>query len=170
MLSGDEIINAVKKGDIVISPFSVNNVNPNSYNITLGKELYVYEDGVLDCKKKNKLKKIIIPKEGYILNPNEIYLALSNEYTENEVYVPQITGRSSMGRIGIMIHSNAGGGSIGFKGKWLFNISCILPTKVYEGMQIGQLFFFPIIGDSQIRYDGEHSNQKKVKSTILYER
>lgn len=167
MLSGNEIINAVERGDIVITPFNKENVNPNSYNVTLGKELYVYEDGVLDCKKKNKLKKITIPKEGYILSPNEIYLALSNEYTENEVYVPQISGRSSIGRVGLMVHSNAGGGSIGFKGKWLFNISCLLPTKVYEGMQIGQLWFFPIIGEASIRYNGEHYNQKEVTSTSV---
>ena len=170
MLSGMEIINAVEKGDIIIKPFNKKQVNPNSYNLTLGKELYVYENGILDCKKKNKIRKITIPKEGFTLCPNEIYLAMSNEYTENNIYVPQISGRSSIGRVGIMVHSNAGGGSIGFKGKWLFNITCLVPTKVYTGMQIGQLWFFPLIGDSEIKYAGEHFNQKKVKSTILHER
>lgn len=167
MLSGMEIIKAIENKDIIIKPFNKDQVNPNSYNLTLGKYLYVYEDGILDCKKKNKLKKIIIPKDGYILRPNEIYLALSNEYTQNDVYVPQVSGRSSIGRVGLMVHSNAGGGAIGFKGKWLYNITCLLPTKVYEGMQIGQIYFFPLIGDSEIRYSGNHNNQKKVKSTTV---
>ncbi len=167
MLSGQEIIEAVERGDITIKPFNKEQVNPNSYNLTLGQELYVYSDGILDSKKKNKLNKITIPDDGYILSPNEIYLALSNEYTENQVYVPQMSGRSSIGRVGLMVHSNAGGGSIGFNGKWLFNITCLVPTKVYKDMQIGQLWFFPIIGDDSIRYEGEHHNQKKVKSTKI---
>ena len=95
MLSGEEIINAVNNGKIIIKPFTENNVNPNSYNLTLGDELVVYTDNVLDCKKENKTKKIKIPEEGYILAPNTFYLASSNEYIESENYVPQISGRSS---------------------------------------------------------------------------
>ena len=79
MLSGEEIINAIKNGGIEIKPFEEKNVNPNSYNLTLGDELLVYTDDVLDCKKENKTKTIKIPDEGYVLVPNTFYLASSNE-------------------------------------------------------------------------------------------
>ena len=151
MLSGEEIKKAVKKGDIVIKPFDENNINPNSYNLTLGDELVVYTDDVLDCKKENKTKTIKIPDDGYILVPNTFYLASTNEYIENEVYVPQISGRSSIGRVGLSVHMCASSGSIGYKGKWTFQITCLVPTKVYKGMEIGH-----------------YNNSKKIKTSKQY--
>ena len=169
MLSGEEIINAVNNGKIIIKPFTENNVNPNSYNLTLGDELVVYTDNVLDCKKENKTKKIKIPEEGYILAPNTFYLASSNEYIESENYVPQISGRSSVGRIGLSVHMCACSGSIGYKGKWTFQITCVTPTRVHKGMEIGQIYFFPLIGSNGIKYKGHYNNsKKKVKTSKLY--
>ena len=112
MLSGEEIIEAVKRGDIVIKPFSESNVNPNSYNLTLGDELIVYTEDVLDARKENKTKTIKIPDDGYILVPGNFYLAKTQEYTENDVYVPEISGRSSVGRIGLNIHNSSGFGNL----------------------------------------------------------
>lgn len=168
MLSGEEIKKAVKKGDIVIKPFDESNINPNSYNLTLGDELVVYTDDVLDCKKENKTKTIKIPDDGYILVPNTFYLASTNEYIENEVYVPQISGRSSIGRVGLSVHMCASSGSIGYKGKWTFQITCLVPTKVYKGMEIGQIYFFPLIGSNNIKYNGHYNNSKKIKTSKQY--
>lgn len=162
MLSGEEIIAAVEKGDIVISPFNKDNVNPNSYNLTLGDELVVYTEDVLDAKKENKTKTIKIPEEGYVLSPGNFYLAKTREYTENEVYVPEISGRSSVGRIGLNIHISSGFGNIGYKGAWTLQISCVIPTKVYKGMQIGQIYFFPVVGETYIRYKGKYNNKGEI--------
>ena len=49
--------------DIVIEPFNKKQLNPNSYNLRLHNELLVYEDDILDMKKENKARKIIIPEE-----------------------------------------------------------------------------------------------------------
>lgn len=168
MLTGEEIIRAVESGEIVIEPFTKDNVNPNSYNLTLGNELLVYTDDVLDCKKNNKTRTITIPEEGYVLSPNNLYLARTNEYTENEVYVPQISGRSSIGRIGLTVHVCAGCGAIGFKGTWTLEITCATPTKVYPGMQIGQIYYFPLIGDSNIKYQGYYSNDRTINTSKMY--
>lgn len=168
MLTGEEIIRAVQSGEIVIDPFTKDNVNPNSYNLTLGNELLVYTDDVLDCKKNNKTRTVKIPEEGYILSPNNLYLARTNEYTENEVYVPQISGRSSIGRIGLTVHICGGCGSVGFKGTWTLGITCVTPTKIYPGMQIGQIYFFPLIGKSNIKYKGYYNNDKKINTSKMY--
>ena len=168
MLSGEEIIEAVNRGDIVIKPFNKDNVNPNSYNLTLGDELIVYTEDVLDARKENKTKTIKIPDEGYILSPGQFYLAKTEEYTENEVYVPEISGRSSVGRIGLNIHIAAGLGNIGYKGAWTLQISCVVPTKVYKGMQIGQIYFFPSVGDTSIRYKGRYCNNGEINISKEY--
>ena len=67
ILSGKEIEREVKNGNIVINPFNPSQVNPNSYNLTLHNELLVYKDDVLDMKKPNQTKKVVIPTEGLLL-------------------------------------------------------------------------------------------------------
>ncbi len=169
MLSGEEIIKEVENGKIVIRPFDKDNVNPNSYNLTLADEIIVYTDDLLDCRKKNNIRKIKVPKDGYILSPNMFYLAKTNEYTENDYYVPQISGRSSIGRIGLTVHLCSGFGDIGFKGTWTLAITCLTPTKVYPNMEIGQIYYFPLIGEKNRMYKGRYNNQTDIKTCKLYE-
>lgn len=169
MLSGEEILKEVENGNIVIEPFDKKNLNPNSYNITLADELLVHTEDVLDCKKDNPTKKIKIPKEGYTLVPNTLYLARTNEYTENENFACQISGRSSVGRIGLTVHLSAGCGDAGFKGNWTLCITCVTPTKVYPNMEIGQLYYFPLIGEKNIKYKGRYNNKNKINNSKMYE-
>ena len=115
MLSGEGIIEEIKKGNIVIEPFDKECVGPNSYNVHIGNELLVYEDDLLECKKKSKTRKIIIPEEGYILRPGELYLSRTTEYTESNHFVPLLCGRFSLASLGVMIHITAGFGDNGFK-------------------------------------------------------
>jgi len=61
---------------------------------------------------------IEIPPEGYVLEPNVLYLGHTNEVTHTNVYAPFIEGRSSIGRMGISVHITAGFGDIGFNGTW----------------------------------------------------
>ena len=62
----------------------------------------------------------------------------------------------------------ASSGSIGYKGKWTFQITCLVPTKVYKGMEIGQIYFFPLIGSNNIKYNGHYNNSKKIKTSKQY--
>ena len=88
MLSKDEILEQIRLGNIVISPFRQEQINPNSYNVTLNPALEVYDCDVLDVKKDNPTKKIIIPEKGLVLEPNMLYLGRTNEYTETYNLVP----------------------------------------------------------------------------------
>ena len=74
ILSGKEIQRHIGK-EIIIEPFDQSRVNPNSYNLTLHNELLVYENHELDMKKLNPTKRITIPEEGLVLEPNRLYLA-----------------------------------------------------------------------------------------------
>ena len=75
------------------------------------------------------------------------------EYTETHAHVPFLEGKSSTGRLGIDIHATAGKGDVGFCGNWTLEISVKQPVKVYKGMPIGQLIYFPVEGEINVKYD-----------------
>ncbi len=158
MITGKEIKRQVELGNIVIKPFDEKRINPNSYNITLNNKLVVYDDPVLDMKKKNSTHEIIIPEEGLVLEPNKLYLGRTNEYTETTGFVPCIDGRSSIGRLGLFIHVTAGFGDVGFKGTWTLEIQCVQPIRIYPNVEIGQLYYEQIQGE-QTLYSGKYLNQ-----------
>lgn len=141
ILTGLEIERQIKLGRINIEPFKTSRVNPNSYNVTLAPELYVYRDPILDMKKKGDLERIEIPESGLKLEPNKLYLGRTNEYTSTRDYVPLLEGRSSIGRLGLFIHVTAGFGDVGFSGYWTLEIACVQPIVIYPNIEIGQLYY-----------------------------
>ena len=168
MLSGNEIYRQMKKGNIVIEPFDYKNLNPNSYNITLNPKLLVYDCEVLDMKKPNPTKEIIIPEEGYMLETNKIYLGSTNEYTETHNYVACIDGRSSIGRLGLFIHVTAGFGDVGFKGNWTLEIKATQPIIIYPNIPIGQLYYEKVQGKIT-EYSGRYMGQRSARESRLYQ-
>ena len=80
ILSGNEIRNHLGR-NIIIDPFDEKNLNPNSYNLSLHDELLVYEEVVLDMRKSNRVTRVMIPDEGLVLTPNQLYLGRTIERT-----------------------------------------------------------------------------------------
>ncbi|MDR1360925.1 MAG: dCTP deaminase [Rickettsiales bacterium] len=144
--------------DILIEPYDVKCVGPNSYDIHLAPTMLVYENEVLDSKQNNPTKKIEIPEDGLVLQPGELYLGSTIEYTETFNLVPKIDGRSSIGRLGILVHFTAGFGDVGFCGTWTLEIMVQKPVKVYPGMRIGQLYYEHISKDHD-NYKGHYLGQ-----------
>ena len=163
ILSDKKILASIETGDIVIEPYSRASLGTNSYDVHLSKYLAVYVDSVLDAKKHNTIKEIIIPEEGFILQPGTLYLGVTEEYTETHNSVPFLEGKSSVGRLGIDIHATAGKGDVGFCNTWTLEISCVHPVRVYAGMPIGQLIYFAVEGDIENYYNKKQNakyNQK----------
>ncbi len=156
ILSDLRILEEIKKGTIKIEPYDRGELGTNSYDVHLGKWLAVYVDAELDAKKHNKIEYFEIPQEGYVINPLGFYLGVTEEYTETLAHVPFLEGKSSTGRLGIDIHATAGKGDVGFCGNWTLEISCKQPVRIYKGMPIGQLIYFPVDGEIGTTY-----NQKK---------
>ena len=134
ILSGSEILRRMGE-DIEIEPFNQSQLNPNSYNLTLHNELMVYEEVVLDMAKANRVRRIEIPTEGLVLSPNQLYLGRTAERTVTHNLVPQIEGRSSVGRLGLFVHVTAGFGDVGFAGYWTLEIFAVQPVRIYPGRQ-----------------------------------
>lgn len=167
ILSGKEIKNRLGK-EIVIEPFNEKQLNPNSYNLRLHNELLVYDEEVLDMKKPNKVKKIIIPEEGLVLEPGKLYLGRTIEYTATDKYVPMLEGRSSIGRLGLFIHVTAGFGDVGFKGYWTLEIFCVQPIKIYSEVELCQIYYHSVEGDYDKYSSGKYQNNESVQPSLLY--
>jgi len=157
ILSDTRILEEIEKKTIIIEPYNREKLGSNSYDVHLGKYLAMYKDKMLDAKKHNEINHFEIPPEGYVLEPGELYLGVTQEYTETHSHVPFLEGKSSTGRLGIDIHATAGKGDVGFCGNWTLEISCKLPVRVYEGMPIGQLIYFPVDGEVAVKYNSKTS-------------
>lgn len=157
MLSGIEIKNRLNK-DIKIEPFDERQLNPNSYNVCLANELYLYNEEVLDTKKKLTTTRIIIPEEGLVLKPNRLYIGHTTEYTETYGLVPMITGRNSISKLGLNVNAGGGFGNVGFKGTWSLQLIATAPVRIYPNMEIAQIYYEELTGNAN-NYTGEFNNQ-----------
>ena len=155
ILSDTRILEEIEKKTIIIEPYNREQLGTNSYDVHLGKYLAIYKDEILDAKKHNEIEHFEIPGEGFVLLPGQLYLGVTLEYTETHAHVPFLEGKSSTGRLGIDIHATAGKGDVGFCGNWTLEISCKIPVKVYAGMPIGQLIYFPVDGEVAVKYNNK---------------
>ena len=159
MLTGSQIYEEVDRGRIKITPFDKTKINPNSYNLTLNNTLLVYDEDVIDFKKKNKTKKVIIPDSGLVLKPNVLYIGRTNEECYSDTFIPMLNGRSSIGRLGICVHVTAGFGDIGWKGTWTLEIIAFKPVKIYPNIEFCQVSYFTPFGQTHLQYDGRYQGQ-----------
>jgi len=153
ILTDQQILEEIEKGNILIDPFDEKCLGTNSYDVHLGKYLANYIDDVLDARKHNDINVFEIPEDGFVLYPNKLYLGVTKEYTETLAHVPFLEGKSSVGRLGIDIHATAGKGDVGFCNTWTLEISVTQPVKVYAGMPIGQLIYFEVKGEIRNYYN-----------------
>jgi dCTP deaminase len=167
ILSGKEIKKRMGS-DIKITPYNESQLNPNSYNLKLHKDLLVYDNHVLDMKKPNTAHPIELPEEGLTLSPNTLYLGRTIEYTETDNLVPMLEGRSSIGRLGLFVHITAGFGDVGFKGFWTLEIFCVQPIKIYPNIEICQVFYHTIEGEFFKYVSNKYQNNKGVQASMLY--
>jgi len=156
ILSDTRILEEIDKGTIKIAPYQRECLGSNSYDVHLGQWLATYREHILDAKKHNEIETFEIPGEGFVLYPHIFYLGVTQEYTETHAHVPFLEGKSSTGRLGIDIHATAGKGDVGFCGNWTLEISVKQPVRIYKFMPIGQLIYFPVDGEIEVKY-----NQKK---------
>ncbi|MBF4615496.1 dCTP deaminase domain-containing protein [Curtobacterium sp. VKM Ac-1376] len=167
ILTGPQIVKAVDAGDIVIEPFHEANVNPNSYNFTLGSTLRVYDDEVLDPRAPNGFHEMEIPIDGLVLEPGRLYLAHTREQLGGQVYAPTFAARSSVARLGLFINLSASLGDIGFVGQWTLQLYASQRLRVYPGMAIGQMMWWRAEGAVDL-YDGKYQGAAGPRSSDIH--
>lgn len=145
----------VESNKLGITPFNIDQINPNSYDLRLSDEFVRYktffevvEDTsmIIDPYNSNTINSELetVVNETYILEPQEFILARTVETVSlPDNICAQVGGKSSLARLGLSVHQTAGFGDAGFSGTYtleLFNANC-RPIKLYAGMKIAQIMF-----------------------------
>jgi len=148
-LSDVDIKKAVKKGDITLKPFDESRLQAASYDIILGNTFLLndaYTTAIIDPIKKIYAKtREVKVKDGdeFILRPGISILGSSKDFFGSDQYLIQLSGKSSLARIGLMIHNTAG---IVNPGHFLHITLEItnqnnIPIVLRPGMKIAQITF-----------------------------
>jgi len=153
ILSDREILQRLATGDIIIDPEPDRDiqVGPSSVDLRLGNEFIVFRrekkpfiDPFADDPTLFTEKVVLSEDEPFIIHPGEFVLASTEEYVRvPSDLVARVDGRSSLGRLGIIIHATAGFIDPGFEGTITLEITNInvMPVALYPGMRICQISF-----------------------------
>ena len=151
VLSDRDIRASIESGAIVIRPYDPRDLQPSSVDLHLDRDFRVFRNNrypYIDPRTPQPdLTELVTIEndEPFILHPGEFVLGQTLEWTElpNDL-VARLEGRSSLGRIGLLIHSTAGYVDPGWKGNLTLELSNVanLPIALYYGMSIGQISFF----------------------------
>lgn len=160
ILTGDEIRREYLAGNIEIDPFDDRMINPNSYNYRLGRTIYQVTDEVIDAKVPTSYQAIELPEDGFVLQPNTLYLGSTAEVIGSRKYAMQLIGRSSVGRLGLFLQITAPLGHVGTSHCWTLELKVVQPLRVYPNMKIGQISFWAVSGNNDLPYDGKYWKYK----------
>ena len=163
VLSDRDIKQYLKEGRIVLEGFNHENIDPCSVDLTLSNKIRVFrynEIPFIDTKEKipDTHMQLIDVEEGkpIIIHPGELILALTNEYLKMpDDLVATLDGRSSLGRLGIVVHSTANSFDPGFEGNPTLEISNIskIPISLWPGMKICRLTFTKLSSPAETPYN-----------------
>lgn len=172
ILSDRDIRKQIAAGRIgVDSPLADHdqNIHASSMDMRLGKFFKVYEHtkfAVLDpikaesFKDLTKLIEITDPGEPFIVHPGDFVLGVTIEKIKlPDNIVARVEGRSSLGRLGIIVHSTAGFIDAGFEGTITLEISNMnrVPVALYPGMRVCQLAFEEMSSPAEVPYNKKKS-------------
>lgn len=174
ILSDKDIKARIAKGDIVVSCEDnghTTNIHASSLDLRLGRFFKIYNHSkraVLDpldpktLEKATTLIEVINHAEPFIVQPGEFILGVTMEKIRiGDDLVARVEGRSSLGRLGIIVHSTAGFVDAGFEGTITLEITNInrMPVALYPGMRVCQLAFEEMSSKADIPYAKKGSSK-----------
>ncbi|HYZ70376.1 MAG TPA: dCTP deaminase [Thermoleophilaceae bacterium] len=170
MVLSDRTIRAeIDAGRIAIDPHDPALIQPSSVDVRVDRQFRVFHNArypYIDVRRPmEELTELVEPPAGeaFILHPGEFVLGQTLErLTLPDDLVARLEGKSSLGRLGLLIHSTAGFVDAGFSGKLTLELSNVanLPITIYEGMPIGQVSFMRMDGPVERPYGSETTGSK----------
>lgn len=151
ILSDRSIKEGVAAGRIVITPYDEGLVQPASIDIRLDGRFRVFRNYRYSCIDPKALQEDLTelvevgPDEPFIVHPGEFILGNTVERIKlGDDLVARLEGKSSLGRLGLIVHATAGYVDPGFEGNITLELSNVanLPIRLYPGMKVGQISFF----------------------------
>ena len=164
LLSDIDIENFIDAGEINITPYNRSLLQPSSIDVRLGRQFRIFNSHrythIDPAQEQDELTTLVeLSSFGcFILHPGEFALASTKEtITLPDTVAARLEGKSSLGRLGLMNHSTAGFIDPGFSGQITLELSNVsnLPIKLYPGMRIGQVCFFPLYSPVKHPYGDE---------------
>ena len=169
ILSDRDIRSALEAGRIVIEPFSPDAVQPSSVDLHLDRRFRVFRNSrypFIDVRQDQPdLTELVAIEEEqpFILHPGEFVLGSTLERVSlPDDLVARLEGKSSLGRLGLLIHSTAGYVDPGWDGNLTLELSNVanLPITLYYGMKIGQISFQQMSSPVDVAYGDERIGSK----------
>ena len=169
ILSDRDIRTAIEQGRIGIDPFDVADVQPSSVDLHVDRYFRTFHNArhpFIDVKKPMEDLTEMFEVEGeepFILHPGEFVLGSTAEYVKlPHDLVARLEGKSSLGRLGLLIHSTAGYVDPGFEGHLTLELSNVanLPITIYPNMKIGQISFFQLTSEAENPYGSSKVGSK----------
>ncbi len=169
VLSDRTLREEISAGRIVVDPYDPAAVQPSSIDIRVDRLFRVFRNhttGVIDVKEdlEDLTELVSIPEDGvFMLHPGEFVLGSTLERIGVPIdLVARIEGKSSLGRLGLLIHSTAGFIDAGFDGHITLELSNVanLPITIYPRMKIGQVSFLRMTTDAENPYGSRTTGSK----------
>lgn len=169
ILSDHTIKEELRNGNLVIDPLDENNVQPASVDLRLDREILEFHSerySYLDVREDLSAltEPVLIPDPSpYILKRGTFILATTLEYVElSDDIVARLEGKSSLGRLGLLIHSTAGYVDPGWKGQLTLEISNVANVDIalYYGMKISQISYIRLSTKAEHPYGSESLGSK----------
>lgn len=174
ILSDRTIKKLLTTEELVIDPYDPDRLQPSSYDVSIASEFLVFDNTkgtVIDpeADNSNLMRRVLAsPEDPFILHPGQFALAATEEEIGvSDEYVVILNGKSSLGRLGLLIHATAGfidpGNSLNITLE-LFNVAT-MPIILRPGMKIGQVVFQKLSEPAERPYGHPDLNSKYYKST-----
>lgn len=180
ILSDRDIKTKLDNGEIKIDPMPDLGValGPASVDLRLGDKFTVYrrtEQPYIDVRNPATMENLTREierkhDEPFTIHPGDFVLATTLESVELPAdIIGRLEGRSSLGRLGIVIHSTAGKFDPGWKGRLVLEISNIglVPVRVYPGMRVCQFLFEKLSSPTEQPYTTRKASKYKFQDSPI---
>ncbi|MHB1296244.1 MAG: dCTP deaminase [Anaerolineae bacterium] len=169
ILSDRSIRERLQSGAIIIEPFDAASLQPASYDLRLDNEFLVFDAAQVACIDVRKpvsemMRRIHVDEdEAFVLHPGQFALANTREVVGvDDRHVGWLEGKSSLGRLGLVIHATAGFLDPGNRLRMTLELANLgpLPIKLYPGTKVAQIAFGELDTACERPYGSEGLNSK----------
>ncbi len=177
ILSDDGILARLEAGDLVVDPLDDIDmqVQPASVDLRLGEEFLEFQRANIPCIHPNRedeisdyVEETVVPEgEEFVLHPGDFVLGTTKERVAiPDDLVAHVEGRSSLGRLAIVVHATAGLADPGYEGQITLELSNLgtAPVALTPGMRISQLTFTELSSPAARPYGAERGSKYQGQS------
>ncbi len=164
MISGHEIHQQWINGNITINPYNPANIQPNSYDLTLGHDMMLCKPNsghYIDTDLPGIGDPVPLTDGHFTIYPGAVYIGHTAEMVGSSTYAPILHGRSSLARHGLAVHITAGFGDVGWYGQFVLEIvnHNAAPILLRPGRRVCQVSWELVTG-KVYPYESAYQNQE----------